>query len=211
MEATVRHVKTTLIWFKFYFYFFLYSPTDGSRAALALSWSYNGSRNLDARRQEAIRNVIERSNSSKPTSRAEVISNIHGCPSTEACQRKDHKNFVVTNRGFPIDPDYNIMTRPSADGYQGGGGGDDFSKRRGVFSSRSDNCNTPLYLGGRTSSASSTSRAKTSIGNIVNYIFFIIIVLKQHQKLDWPEGFWDLKEGISSQKLAIFINTKECG
>ena len=77
---------------------------------------------------------------------------------------------MVTNRGFPIDPDYNIMTRPSADGYQGVGG-DDFSKRRGVFSSRSDNCNTPLYLGGRTSSASSTSRAKTSIGNIVNYIF----------------------------------------
>ena len=172
MEATVRHVKTTLIWFKFYFYFFLYSPTDGSRAALALSWSYNGSRNLDARRQEAIRNVIERSNSSKPTSRAEVISNIHGCPSTEACQRKDHKNFVVTNRGFPIDPDYNIMTRPSADGYQGGGGGDDFSKRRGVFSSRSDNCNTPLYLGGRTSSASSTSRAKTSIGNLVIIFFY---------------------------------------
>ena len=85
--------------------------TDGSRAALALSWSYNGSRNLDARRQEAIRNVIEKSAASKPASRAEVLSNMHGCPSTEACQRSDHKNFVVTNRGFPIHPDYNIMTR----------------------------------------------------------------------------------------------------
>ena len=116
--------------------------------------------------------MIEKSvGGSKPTSRADVISNIHGCPSTEACQRKDHKNFVVTNRGFPIDPDYNIMTRPSADGFGYPGGQDDFAKRRGVFSSRSDNCNTPLYLGGRTSSASSTSRAKTSIGNIVNYIF----------------------------------------
>ena len=94
---------------------------------------------------------------------------MHGCPSTEACQRSDHKNFVVTNRGFPIDPDYNIMTRPSADSF---GSQEDLSKRRsGGPNYRNDNCNTPIFSmgsGGRPM----TSRPKTSIGKNDNFFFF---------------------------------------
>jgi hypothetical protein len=89
---------------------------EGSRAALALSWSNHGSRNLDARRQEALRNVIEKSASTVSLSRSEQLSTFHSGPSTISghCDRSEHKNFVVVSHGFPIDPDYNIVSHPPA-------------------------------------------------------------------------------------------------
>ena len=101
---------------------------DGSRAALALSWSNNGSRNVDARRQEAIRTVIEKSksNSNLPSI---IASN------TSPCSRSEHKNFVVIRAGFPIDPDYAIMSKPMKE-FSGA------AKHLNFMSS--SNCNTPI-------------------------------------------------------------------
>ena len=81
---------------------------DGSRAALALSWSNNGSRHVDARRQEAVLKAIAKSEKSNKSS---DLPPILGC-NTAACERSEHKNFVVVSHGFPIDPDYAILTRP---------------------------------------------------------------------------------------------------
>ena len=80
---------------------------DGSRAALALSWSHHGRGNLDARRQEALRKVIDKST---PGHSRTDLPPILNC-TTAACERSEHKNFVVVSHGFPIDPDYAIMTR----------------------------------------------------------------------------------------------------
>ena len=59
----------------------------------------------DIFRQEALRNVIEKSN---PSSRSDLPS-IMNCSNTTACERSEHKNFIVVSHGFPIDPDYAIM------------------------------------------------------------------------------------------------------
>lgn len=77
---------------------------DGSRAALALSWSNYGAggRNAEARRQEALRNVIEKSDPS--------------LDQAQICEHTEHKNFVVVSHGFPIDPDYNIVSKPTCIG-----------------------------------------------------------------------------------------------
>lgn len=101
---------------------------DGSRAALALSFS-NNARNVDARRQEAIRTVIEKSEKSK--SKLPSIMNSHTSP----CARSEHKNFVVISHGFPIDPDYAIMSKPMKD-FAGA------AKHLNLMSS--SNCNTPI-------------------------------------------------------------------
>ena len=84
---------------------------DGSRAALALSLSNHGSRHVDARRQEALWNAISKSTTAGGSthSRSEDLPPIlHS--STAACERSEHKNFVVVAHGFPIDPDYAIMS-----------------------------------------------------------------------------------------------------
>lgn len=115
---------------------------DGSRAALALSWSHHGSRNADARRQEALRNVIEKSasGSSLHGSRSDLPP-ILNCGNTAACERSEHKNFVVVSHGFPIDPDYAILSRPAHD--------HNFNPPPTMrnFSQMSSNCTTPIFNG----------------------------------------------------------------
>ena len=102
---------------------------DGSRAALALSFSNHGSRNVDARRQEAIRTVIEKSQKSNSSLPSILASH------TSPCSRSEHKNFVVISHGFPIDPDYAIMSKPMRE-FSGA------AKHLNFMSS--SNCNTPI-------------------------------------------------------------------
>ena len=129
---------------------------DGSRAALALSLSNHGSRNVEARRQEALWNAVNKATTAggSSCSRSEDLPPLLNS-NTAACERSEHKKFVVMAHGFPIDPDYAIMSRPpphhashnslNSNSLNSHNSLNVPSPRNQSISQMSSNCTTPIF------------------------------------------------------------------